>query len=74
MRNEKLKNIDSIMTASDIVELLENKIEFSEKKLKTLVRSDGIAKRGNSMAVHSLSQGIGSANTVLHWLENKISR
>lgn len=49
MKNEKLKNIDKVMKASDIVELLENQIDRLEKEYNMYVRSDGVAKRGKSI-------------------------
>lgn len=72
MKNEKLKNIDNIMKASDIVEFLEDQIDGLEEQYKKYVRSDGVAKRGKSMYAEAASNGIGAANTVLRWLESKM--
>lgn len=72
MKNEKLKNIDKVMKASDIVEFLENRIDRLEEEYNMYVRSDGVAKRGKSRYAEAASNGIGAANTVLRWLESEI--
>lgn len=72
MKNEKLKNIDNMMKASDIIEFLEDKIDMLEKQYSSYVRSDGVAKRGKSMYAEATSNGIGAAKTVIRWLESEM--
>lgn len=70
MKNEKLKNIDAIMQASDIVTLLEDHKERAEKSYRENTKVDGTAKKGKALAVIGNNQSIVAADTVIRWIEN----
>ena len=69
MQNEKLKNIDKFMKASDIIELLEKNKSNTETRYRTFVRSDGVAKKGKSLAANAASHHIYAIDAVIRLLE-----
>ena len=72
MENEKLKNIDNYMKASDIIEFLEEHKNRAENRYNSYIRSDGIPKRGKAMFANAASSNIGAVKIVISWLEKEM--
>lgn len=68
----EFKNIDDILKASDIIEMLQGKKEYAEKIAKENTRSDGTARKGKSLAVSSANFHWGAIDTVERWIETLI--
>lgn len=67
-----LENIDNLMKASDIVMMLENRKSNLETKYKTLIRVDGVPKRGKSAAVNAVSQQLDAIRMVMEWTKQEL--
>ena len=74
MQNEKLKNIDNFMKASDIIEFLEENKNRAESSYNSYVRSDGIPKKGKAMFANAASCNVGAVKIVINWLESELER
>ena len=70
--NKNLRDIDEYLTASEIIGILEHKKELSQKRLKSFLRSDGIARKGCSLAVNAAQQSINSVDIVIKWIEKEL--
>lgn len=67
-----LENIDNLMKASDIVMMLENRKSNLETKYKTLIRADGVPKRGKAAAVNAVCQQIDAIRVVMDWTRQEL--
>jgi len=69
MDNKSLENIDEFINASDLVRLLEEEKKKTEGKYYTLLREDGVPKRGKATAAATFSKQIDAINLVLKIIE-----
>lgn len=64
-----IKDIDKHLSASGVIKLIEMKQKESERRMKTMLRSDGIAKKGCSIGVEACAQSQMAAKKVISWIE-----